>query len=221
MGLDDLEVEQGWGDDQAVTLGSVDWLKVAPGQAKEVIVLSPEPARYMGHWHIGTRRFHKCPPIRCRWCFQGLAKQRRFVLAVLDEHGRQWIWEFGAVHGGQVRALLRDGRELRGLSLVLMRPPGRGGNLPLSINLVAEAEGDGLFCRQALPEPADIAGLLWGVWSRQALQQGKAQDPITAPSARSSTAPSNSASSGPPTQKPSVEEVSQWLEQDRKSRSRR
>lgn len=169
----DEAISEGWGDEEQPYSGQADWLHLSPGDVVNVRVLSQTPTRYYAHWAGDLRRFVKCEGPRCARCVLRLPQRKHFVLAVLDDDERQWVWEFGELQAQQVRVLLPAGAELRGLALRLVRPPARG-NPPVLVHSGEPGAGTNL-----LPEPVDVAGILSAVWLRAAFAQGKAkQQPV-------------------------------------------
>jgi hypothetical protein len=160
------ELARGWGDEEAeADSPSLDWLPIPAAEETLITLLSDLPARYVGHWQPSRRVMRRCSlPAHCPFCFAGLGKQRRFVVAVLDERRRIWLWEFGDAVAAQVRARAAD--NLRGLKLTLGRS---GATLRAPVAVLAWEQTDGAD----LPPEPDAAGFLAAQWMRQALKDGK------------------------------------------------
>ena len=174
----DFGMETGWADEEETAPCSAEWFHVRPGDDRECTLLLPraDMVRYWGHWVQTLRRFQPCgggqefSPL-CPHCRRYVGKQVRYVQAVVDPLGTQWLWEFGEVQWKQLKDLMKlTGQPLEGLPLRLKRLAAPG-SPPVIVNQVEPWLDAG-----ALPVPVDVKMLLRGVFVRQALMRGKADD---------------------------------------------
>lgn len=89
--------------------GEFGWLHFFGVETREVVIVSPGPSWYVGHWYGG--RMRPCGGEKCAYCDQGVGRQRRWLCWVYELECRSnYVWEFGDT----VCALLRKESELRG-----------------------------------------------------------------------------------------------------------
>jgi hypothetical protein len=164
------DLEPGWGmlDDQESD-NTLSWLRVSAGTSTSVLLLSAKPLPYIGHWHAGIKEFVRCSGAICRHCLDRLGRQPRWVFGVQDDVGKIWAWECGKIQARLIKDELGLDRELRGSTLMILRP--RGGGHPPTLVSIADA---GMECAD-LPACPDLALLMRQQWQRQALRLGKGQ----------------------------------------------
>jgi hypothetical protein len=123
-------------------------------EAAQLVIEADEPVSYFGHW-LGWM-VRPCEEEGCQWCREDVGRLRRYVLPVMDQHGRHLAWEFGAGLGSALRGL----GNLSGLKIQVERTgEGRRGKLSLSpIERVQDHD---------VTDRVEVSSLLQSVWDTQ------------------------------------------------------
>lgn len=158
---------RGFGDVESEALqSSSKWLHVPIKQRIHIVVLSPLPFRYSGHWVNGRMRV--CPGAACGWCLRRMGTQARYVLSVMDVDIRtKALFEFGAPTARGMVAALSAAGTLRGVKFALRHERERKAG-----TILAEEEGTWLASELLPPEDNPESAI-----AHQAATQGAPEMP--------------------------------------------